>query len=283
MQLADLLRETLDEDSQDVWENERTPTPVRRFGVRLHTAGLSIRETVAILDLLGVDRSHGAVWNWVHTLSEAQSDPPTAEPSRVAVDEKQIEVDGEKKWLYAAVDTKSKLLLEVDVFSRRGTDLAAAFLHRLTQKHDVGDSVFLVDAGGYLTALARRELSGRLDYRTRTHIEKWFQTVTMRIDRFYSFWGAVNQARNSGYDDSDTTTTMNGQTKLLTEKRQLRRSRTRQCRTLLRRRLLTLPSDRCRVKEDKGTASVVPDADDFTKCVWTGIGRNGPVTAGSPA
>jgi len=53
MQLADLLRETLDEDSQDVWENERTPTPIRRFGVRLHTAELSIRETVAILDLLG--------------------------------------------------------------------------------------------------------------------------------------------------------------------------------------------------------------------------------------
>ncbi|SDX23337.1 hypothetical protein SAMN05443574_12045, partial [Haloarcula vallismortis] len=120
MTLADLLRETLEEDSQDVWENERTPTPVRRFGVRLHTAGLSIRETVAILDLLGVDRSHGAVWNWVHTLSEAQSDPPTASPSRVAVDEKQIEVDGEKKWLYAAVDVDSKLLLEVDVFSRRG-------------------------------------------------------------------------------------------------------------------------------------------------------------------
>jgi hypothetical protein len=78
MTLADLLNKTLETYSQDVWENERTPTPVRRFGVRLHTAGLSIRETFAILELLGVDRSHGAVWNWVHTLSEAQSDPPTA-------------------------------------------------------------------------------------------------------------------------------------------------------------------------------------------------------------
>jgi hypothetical protein len=85
MQLPDLFKETLDEDSQDVWENERTPTPVRRFGVRLHTAGLSIRETVAILELFGVDRSHGAVWNWVHALSEAQSDPPTASPSQVAL------------------------------------------------------------------------------------------------------------------------------------------------------------------------------------------------------
>ena len=91
---------------------------------------------------------------------------------RIAVDEKQIKVDGEKKWLYATVDTESKLLLEIDVFSRRGTDPAAAFLHRLTQKHDVAGSVFLVDAGGYLTALARRELSDRLDYQTRNHIEK---------------------------------------------------------------------------------------------------------------
>ena len=73
------------------------------------------------------------------------------------VDKKQIAVNGEKKWLHAAIDTKSKLLLEVDVFSRRGTDPAAAFLHRLTEKYDVANAEFLVDAAGYLTALARRE------------------------------------------------------------------------------------------------------------------------------
>ena len=53
--------------------------------------------------------------------AETQSDPPTAPPSRVAVDEKQIEGDGEIKRLSAAIDTEFKLLLEVDVFSRRGT------------------------------------------------------------------------------------------------------------------------------------------------------------------
>jgi len=170
--LADLLRETLDVDCEDVWENERTPTPVRVFGVRLHSMGLSVREVAAVLEILDVGRSHGAVWNWTHDLAEAQADPPTAEPSRVAVDEKQIEVDGEKKWLYAAIDTESKLLLEIDVYSRRGTDPAAAFLHRVTQKHDVSDAEFLVDAGGYLTALFRHNLSGQLDYEERNHIEK---------------------------------------------------------------------------------------------------------------
>jgi transposase-like protein len=132
-----------------------------------------IRETVAILDLLGVDRSHGAVWNWAHTLSEAQSDLPTASPSQVAVDNKQIEVDGKKKWLYAAVDTESKLLLEIDVFSRRGIGPAAAFLRRLPEKHNLAETDFLVDTGGYLTALSRHDLSGRLDYRIQNHIENF--------------------------------------------------------------------------------------------------------------
>jgi transposase-like protein len=196
MTLADLLKETLDVDSQDVWENERTPTPVRVFGVQLHSMGLSLREVVAVLELLGVERSHGAIWNWTHTLAEAQSDPPTAAPSRVAVDETRIEVDGETKWLYAAIDTESKLLLEIDVFSRRGTDPAAAFLHRLGEKHDVSDAEFLVDAAGYLTALFRRGLSGQLEYRERNTIEKWFQTLSMRIDRFHSFWrGSPKSAR----------------------------------------------------------------------------------------
>jgi len=135
------------------------------------------------------------------------ADPPTVEPSLVAVDEKQIEVDGEEKWLYAAIDTESKLLLELDVYSRRGTDPAAAFLHRLTEKRDVTDAEFLVDAGGYLTALFRHELSDQLDYRERNHIEKWFQRSRCESTAFIRFGGAVNQAPDAGYADFATTTT----------------------------------------------------------------------------
>ena len=74
--------------------------------------------------------------------------------------------------------------------------LRTAFLHRRTEKQDVADREFLVDAGGYLTALVRRELSGQLNYTHRNHIEKWFQTVTMRTDRFHSFWrGSQSSAK----------------------------------------------------------------------------------------
>jgi len=58
-----------------------------------------------VLELLGIDRFQGTIWNWIYKLSEGQSD------------EKQIEVDSEKDWLYAAIDPESKLLLEIGVFS----------------------------------------------------------------------------------------------------------------------------------------------------------------------
>jgi len=42
-QLANLLRESQDVRSLGVWENERPPTPVVVFGVRLHSMGVISR------------------------------------------------------------------------------------------------------------------------------------------------------------------------------------------------------------------------------------------------
>ncbi|WP_323677924.1 IS6 family transposase [Halorubellus sp. PRR65] len=186
--LADLLNETYDGDLEEVWENERTATPVRAFAVRLHQTGCSVRETTTILAELGVERSHGAVWNWVHRLADSGCDPPTAQPSRVAVDETAVKINGEQSWLYAAIDVETKLILDVALFGRHGTDPAAAFLHGLTEKHDCSEAVFLVDQYGYRTALARLGLGGRVDYVERNLIEKWFHTLKMRADRFHNSW-----------------------------------------------------------------------------------------------
>jgi len=41
---------------------------------------------------------------------------------------------------------------------------------------------------GYFTALARTDLSGELDYTDRNIAEKFFQTYTMRIERFHETW-----------------------------------------------------------------------------------------------
>lgn len=50
---------------------------------------------------------------------------------------------------------------------------------------------------GYLTALARCDLRGHLDYEYRNLIEKWFQTLKMRLKRFHNTWngGPASAAR----------------------------------------------------------------------------------------
>jgi len=63
--------------------------------------------------------------------------------------------------------------------------LRTAFLYRPTENHDIAETEFLVDAGGYLTVIVRHELSGHLDYEDRNHIEKWFQMITIWINRFH--------------------------------------------------------------------------------------------------
>ncbi|GAA0271442.1 hypothetical protein GCM10009000_104040 [Halobacterium noricense] len=57
--------------------------------------------------------------------------------------------------MYAAIDLDTKLILDVALFGRHGTDPVAAFLSGLAEKHDLSDTTFLVDQFGYRTALAR--------------------------------------------------------------------------------------------------------------------------------
>ena len=80
---------------------------------------------------------------------------------------------------------------------RRGTSPAAAFLRDLTEHHDLSEAWFLIDGMGYLTALARVGLRGDLDYVDRNLIEKWFQTLKMRVNRFHNTWNgsAASAAR----------------------------------------------------------------------------------------
>ncbi|ELY86183.1 transposase [Natrinema altunense JCM 12890] len=76
--LTDLLNESYTADLEESWENERTATPVRAFAVRLYQTGYSLRETTTTLAELGIEGSHGAVWDWVHRLADSSYDSPTS-------------------------------------------------------------------------------------------------------------------------------------------------------------------------------------------------------------
>ena len=59
-------------------ERERTPREIIEKGIRHHLAGLSLSNTVILLEELGVERSRVAVHNWVQKaeLQPAYGDCP---------------------------------------------------------------------------------------------------------------------------------------------------------------------------------------------------------------
>ena len=166
MQSQEPLTVTLEPNPLDCWAEESTASALRALAVWLHSAGLSLHQTTAALEPLGITRSHQAVFQWVHRTAEEAPDPPRArvigatserpksasyvlsyrrsqsqrrrvqtlrrplQPSRVAVDVTAVKIGTEQYWLYAAIDVETKLLLGVWISPRRGTDPAAEFLGR---------------------------------------------------------------------------------------------------------------------------------------------------------
>jgi putative transposase len=83
-------------------ERQRTPEPAMKLGIQLQLAGLSLSNTVSILEELGVKRSRKAVHDWVQKTDLQPTD--CRSPNHVAVDETVIRINDQQFWLYAAAD-----------------------------------------------------------------------------------------------------------------------------------------------------------------------------------
>ena len=86
-------------------EREATPSEAMELGIQLHVAGLSLSDTVSILERFGVDRHRTTVQKWT---KKADLKPEHGySPNHVAIDETVIQLNDERWWLYAAVDPKT--------------------------------------------------------------------------------------------------------------------------------------------------------------------------------
>ena len=172
-------------------DTDRTSTPawLIRLACAAHAAAASLAECCDLCERFGVSRTRATIHHWYQSFAQHYEQDFTAEPDRVAVDEKQIQLEEEQQvWLYAAIDVDSKVMLHARLSQRRGTEPATTFLRELKEELRVSDAEFLVDSMGYLTALARTDLTDDLNYSERNIVEKLFQTYTMRIGRFHETW-----------------------------------------------------------------------------------------------
>src|SRR6056297_3620155 len=122
-------------------EREATPRELMRLSIQLHLRGLSLADTVRVLENFGVHRARSPVHNWVQ---KAELQPRSGKsPDHVALDETVIQLTDQRYWLYAAVDPETNEFLHVRLFPTRNTSVTEIFLAELSEKHGVTDVVFL--------------------------------------------------------------------------------------------------------------------------------------------
>ncbi|WP_257627697.1 IS6 family transposase [Haloplanus salinarum] len=165
-------------------EREATPRLLMKLSIQLHLAGLSLSNTVSILEIFGVERARSTVHNWVHK-ADLQPEEDRS-PDHVAVDETVIRLNDEQYWLYAAVDPETNELLHTRLEPTRNNVIAHSFFRELREKHDVDDAVFLVDGAKPLNDACRRH---GLDFRYERHgnrnsVERVFREVKRRTTSF---------------------------------------------------------------------------------------------------
>ncbi len=176
----DRLNGCLDEIELGFVERESTPRFLMKLGIQLHLAGLSLSNTVSILDIFGVKRARSTVHNWVH---KADLQPESGQnPDHVAVDETVIRLNDEQYWLYAAVDPKTNKLLHTKLEPTRTNVFAHAFFAELREKHDVDGAIFLGDGAAPLKDACQRH---GLDFRYEKHgnrnsVERVFREIKRR-------------------------------------------------------------------------------------------------------
>ena len=108
-----------------------------KLSIQLHLAGLSLSNTVSLLEISGVSRARSTIHNWVHKAELQPESGPN--PDHVAVDETVIRLNDEQYWLYAAVDPGTNELLHTTLEPTTNKDIAHAFFAELREKHDVSD------------------------------------------------------------------------------------------------------------------------------------------------
>jgi len=192
------LNGCLDEIDLEFVEREATPQFLMKLSIQLHLAGLSLSNTVSILEIFGVERARSTVHNWVH---KADLQPKSGQnPDHVAVDETVIRLNNEQYWLYAAVDPETNRLLYTKLEPTTNKELAHAFFAELREKHDVDDAVFLIDGSHSLKDVCRRH---GLDFRYEKHgnrnsVERVFREVKRRT---ICFSNCFSNARAETADD----------------------------------------------------------------------------------
>ena len=126
MMLEELHVEVTSSPDVPFLDVDRTSTPawLIRLACAAHATAASLAECRDLCEWFGVNRTRATIHHWYQSYAEHYDQDFTADPDRIAVNEKQIQLAEEAKvWLYAAIDADSKVVLHAQLSQNRGATL----------------------------------------------------------------------------------------------------------------------------------------------------------------
>jgi len=173
-------------------ERRRTPEWAIHVGIRCHLAWMSLRDASQHLETVGVDRSHVAIREWVHS---ADVQPISTVPAdQSALDETLIRINGDDHWLYRAVDPKTNEIIHVSLFPATTKQTTRWFLAELHRRYQLDDPVFLVDGASYLGTVLDEDgyRFQVVQHGNRNAIERVFCEIERRTSSFANSFSHVD-------------------------------------------------------------------------------------------
>ena len=172
-------------ENKRIFCRKRKNNNQRALGMLLYRAGLSYRKAGEITKV-----SHEAIRRWYQKGIKLFENVPVRKRKRIAIDEKEIKINGKKVYLWAVVDVDNEKVIAVMVTSRRCYIDTLRLLRRIIRKCKGKLPHVFIDGGSwYPWALQRYGFNHTVvHFGPRSAVERFFSLVDWRIRRFWEIF-----------------------------------------------------------------------------------------------
>jgi putative transposase len=116
------------------YQRQRTKPKDIAYSLYLYFLGLSYRSTAKALDRF-VERSHVSIWKWMQKYKPKRILTKRKKIDEFIIDETLIKIGSKYVWLWIAIESKNRQILQIDISFERNMLIAERFLSSLIKKY----------------------------------------------------------------------------------------------------------------------------------------------------
>lgn len=116
------------------YQRQRTKPKDIAYSLYLCFLGLSYRSTAKALDRF-VERSHVSIWKWIQKYKPKRILTKRKKIDEFIIDETLIKIGSKYVWLWIAIESKNRQILQIDISFERNMLIAERFLSSLIKKY----------------------------------------------------------------------------------------------------------------------------------------------------